>query len=267
MYTFRLKRPKFRWLVATSLSILSGIVGQRDLLAAGVPCAAEQKHEIVSHKGEHPLPQPSPNKALIVVMFDSHFGKSYQDKIAVDHRRWVAVLQKSEYTLFEMDPGLFTLSYYVRFGNFLKDVPLQVAANKIYFIRETLGDEVTGKLDISEVNEAQAEERLLKAKYVTFAAKGKMSEDDWVRSNTKFMDGLQKLRPGMTPADTYALLGGPGELMILDQLLKDPRLKDGRYNPSFGGFHGSVTIRSGVGNVQGCGYEFIFSGDRLQSWQ
>ena len=225
-----MKKAKF--LFAAGLPLLAGIIGQRLLFAQvnnpglngsqsalssikGVPCAVEQYHTIVKHKGEHPLPAPSQNKALIFVLFEGGFGKGYQRKIAIDHRRWVAVLEKSDYTFFEADPGTVTLSYYgglpFGFGTmFAAEEQLEVKANQTYYIRESQGRPT------SQVGEAEAARLLKKLEYVTFEPKGKLTEEQWLRFDDKFLQGWAQLRQGMTPQEAYNSIG-LGEFSLLDR--------------------------------------------------
>jgi hypothetical protein len=250
-----------RLFATTGLCIFFGVVAQCDLFAqAGVPCASEQKHEIVRHKGEHPLPAPSADKALI---FAASFGQSNQHKIAIDHRRWVAVLGKSEYTFFEADPGSITLSFYG--GPALwKDTALEVKANQVYVVR--LNAYYIAK--ISQVSEQEAAELLRKLEYVTFVPKGKMTEEDWIKFDTKFQEGWQQLRTGLTPGEVHALLG-EGPFVALDRNFSGSDLNGD-----------SVTISGDVGRVYFCQqyfFEFqrfgpsplpgLISNWKLQAWK
>jgi hypothetical protein len=279
-----MKTAKF--LFAAGLPLLAAIVGQRLLFAQGnnpilngsqltsssiegVPCGAEQYHTILTHKGEHPLPAPSENKALIFVLFEGGFGKSYQRKIAIDHRRWVSVLGKSDYTFFEVDPGTVTLSYYYGYpfgigSGFFGDKQLEVKANQTYYIRESQGGTT------SQVSEAEAAKLLKKLDYATFEPKGKLTEEEWLRFDDKFLKGWGQLRQGMTPQEAYDSIG-LAEFGLLD---KDMNVSEGTVRTS----QRSVTISGNIGRVISCGYIFEFqrvgpspmpglpSPWRLQSW-
>lgn len=231
----------------------------------GVPCALEQKHEIFTHKGEHSLPDPSARKALIVVVFGSHFGTSYQHKIAVDHIRWVAVTVKSEYTFFEAEAGTLTLSYYgPAMGHpgtthFVKDMQMEVEANRTYFMRETI-------TDLSQIGEQEGRSLLPKLDYATFAVKGNLTEQEWIRRSISFLEGWKQLRAGITPADTYALLHLE-QLNFVDALLKGAlRGFDASHDWSWRGPDLYVTKRGGVVRVDSCGVTLVFD-NGLQSWR
>jgi hypothetical protein len=229
---------------------------------AGVPCASEQKHELVKHKGEHPLPAPSADKALIFAIFQAEFGKSYQRKIAIDHSRWVAVLGKAEYTFFEADPGTITLSFYsgLPYGMgslFGTDKTFDVKGNQTYVVRESAG------LDLSPASEQEVAKLVRKLEYVTFSAKGKMTEEDWIKFDTKFQQGWQQLRLGLSPGETSDLLGQG----LFGEVDKEEHVTDvlGK---------NSVTISGNAAQVFLCG-EYVFDfqkggppeGPRLSRWK
>jgi hypothetical protein len=255
--------------IAIGLCILCYIVGQRELLAqGGVPCGLEQKHKIVRHRGEHPIPAPSGDKAIVFVMLPWHLGGNGHYKIAVDHLRWVAAIEWGQYTYFEMEPGAVTLSSYVPDGTnlgssrLMNDLVYEFKANQIYFIQTSM----VHIPQISEVSQAEVADRLRKFEYVTFAPKGDMTNAEIEHHNSKFLEEWKQIRPGMTPQDLYTSLG-LGELGLTAQFMAEHRDAIARTHGLAREDLWSIEIRGGEARVYSCGYEFIFRRGALESWQ
>jgi hypothetical protein len=128
-----------------------------------VKCGPEdEKNKITKPKGEHSVPAPASGKALVVVMYQGTFGKSYQVKLSVDGQ-WRAVLKKNQYSFFEIEPGVRRMCWGGRVSkrddNFLL---LTARAGQTYYI---LGKLTKG---ISEVDPAEGVKIIKKYDYVTF---------------------------------------------------------------------------------------------------
>ena len=131
--------------------------GQESL--AGGP--KDEKHQIVQHDGEHPVPSPEAGKAMVVVVLGGSFTKSYQQKLAVNGE-WRAVLKESQYSFFEVDPGALRLAWCGRGGK-VDDTRLFLTARpgETYYLRGTIRN-------IAEVDPAEGQKLLRKKTYVTF---------------------------------------------------------------------------------------------------
>jgi hypothetical protein len=153
--TFRLFAPLA--LVVVSLAGPS-IVAAQEPLACG---AKDEKHEIIKHKGEQPVPAPSAGKAMVVIVLGGSFTKSYQQKLAVNGQ-WRAVMKESQYSFFEVDPGALRLCWGGRTARRDDNYLLITArAGETYYLRGTLRD-------ISEVDPVEGQKLLRKKSYVTF---------------------------------------------------------------------------------------------------
>lgn len=123
------------------------------------------KHEVIKHKEACEIPRPAAGRSMIVVVVGGSFYKSYQTKLAVNGQ-WRAVMNESQYSFFEVEPGLQKLCWAMRSGkrddNFLL---LTTKPDETYFIRGT-----TTK-GISELDPAEGQKLVKKMTYVTFEAK------------------------------------------------------------------------------------------------
>jgi len=121
----------------------------------------DEKHVIIEHKGEQPVPAPSAGKAMVVVVLGGSISKSYQQKLAVNGQ-WRAVMKESQYSFFEVDPGALRLAWCGRGGK-VDDTRLFITARpgETYYLRGTVRE-------ISEVDPVEGQKLLRKKKYVTF---------------------------------------------------------------------------------------------------
>jgi hypothetical protein len=148
--------------------VLVGVLvwlGAPRVMAAQEPVSCgpkEDKHEIIKHKGSHPVPLPAAGRSMIVLVVGGSFMKSYQQKLAVNGQ-WHAVVNESQYSFFEVDPGVLRLCWGVRSGtrddNFLL---LTAQAGETYYIR---GTPLKG---ITELDPAEGKKLLRNKTYVTF---------------------------------------------------------------------------------------------------
>jgi len=121
----------------------------------------EEKHTIIKHDDAPSVPMPSTGRSMIVVMVGGSFTKSYQQKLAVNGR-WRAVLKESQYSFFEVDPGVSRLCWGGRVAR-RDDNYLLITAKpgETYYVRGTLRG-------ISEVDPLEGQ-RLLRGKtYATY---------------------------------------------------------------------------------------------------
>src|SRR5215510_6075025 len=115
-----------------------------------VKCGPEdEKNKITKPKGTHSVPAPGSGKAMVVVMYQGIFGKSYQVKLSVDGQ-WRAVLKKNQYSFFEIEPGVRRMCWGGRVAkrddNFLL---LSAQAGQTYYILGTFRE------GISEIDPAE----------------------------------------------------------------------------------------------------------------
>jgi len=143
-------------------------VGVPGIVAAQEPvdCGPKgEKHEVIKHKGDHTIPKPATGRSMIVIVVGGSFYKSYQQKLAVNGQ-WRAVMNESQYSFFDVEPGLQKLCWAVRSGkrddNFLL---LTVKPGETYFIRGTVAK------GISEIDPTEGQKLVAKMTYVTFEAK------------------------------------------------------------------------------------------------
>jgi len=136
--------------------LLSPFVGAQSPVECG---PMNEHHNIVKHKGQHPMPTPSPGKALVYVAQGAHFGKSYQHKLAMNGR-WVAVLKKSQYSFFETDPGALRFCWGGG-GKAWLYLIITARSDQTYYLRGTLGE-------LLELEPGQAKALIEKLNYVTF---------------------------------------------------------------------------------------------------
>jgi hypothetical protein len=121
----------------------------------------DEKHEIIQHDGESPVPAPSAGKAMVVVVLGGSYTKSYQQKLAVNGQ-WRAVMKESQYSFFEVDPGALRLAWCGRQAKIDNSRLLLTARpGETYYLRGTVKD-------ISEVDPAEGQKLLRKKRYVTF---------------------------------------------------------------------------------------------------
>ena len=143
-------------------------VGAPGVVAAQEPvdCGPKgEKHEIIKHKGEHSVPRPKAGRSMVVIVVGGSFYKSYQQKLAVNGQ-WRAVMNESQYSVVELEPGLQKLCWAVRSGN--RDdnfLLLTTKPDETYFIRGTVAK------GISEIDAAEGQKLVAKMTYVTFEAK------------------------------------------------------------------------------------------------
>lgn len=120
------------------------------------------KHVVIKHKGDFPVPSPAAGRAMVVVVTGGAFSKSYQTKLAVNGT-WRAVMNEKQYSFFEVDPGPLRLCWSQRGGkrddNFLL---VTARAGETYYIR---GTTLKG---ISEMDPAEGRKFVQKKTYVTF---------------------------------------------------------------------------------------------------
>jgi hypothetical protein len=147
--------------VVAIVSLVAPVVAAQEPLSCG---PKDEKHVIIEHKGEQPVPAPSAGKAMVVVVLGGSYTKSYQQKLAVNGQ-WRAVMKESQYSFFEVDPGALRLAWCGRGGKFgkLEDTRLLITARpgETYYLRGTVRD-------ISEVDPVEGQKLLRKKKYVTF---------------------------------------------------------------------------------------------------
>jgi hypothetical protein len=122
----------------------------------------DEKHEVIRHKGERPVPPPAAGRAMVVVVAGGSFFKSYQTKLAVNGE-WRAVMNENQYSHFEVDPGVLRLCWRGRAGtrddNFLL---VTARPGETYYFR---GTTIKG---ISEVDPAEGQKLLRKKTFVSF---------------------------------------------------------------------------------------------------
>jgi hypothetical protein len=152
---------KLRACVAVALAVL---VGRPVGLLAQEPISCgpyAEKHEIIKHKGSYPVPAPSRGKAMIIIGLGKSFTKSYQQKLAVNGT-WRAVLKESQYSFFEVDPGIVRLCWGGRLER-RDDNYLLITAqpDQTYYIRGTLRS-------IVELDPAEGRKFIEKKTYVTY---------------------------------------------------------------------------------------------------
>lgn len=147
------------------LCVVVGFQVSQVVVAAQEPVSCgpnDEKEKIIKHKEASPVPAPTPGKAVMVVILGKAFGKSYQQKLAVNGQ-WRAVLNESQYTFFEVDPGVLKLCWGGR-GAGKRDynyLLLTAQVGQTYYIR--------GKRQgISEVESTEGRRLLGKMAYVTF---------------------------------------------------------------------------------------------------
>ena len=124
-----------------------------------------QKHEVIKHKGAPVLPKPAAGRSVIVLVVGGSFAKSYQQKLAVNGQ-WRAVMNESQYTFFEVEPGVQKLCWAARGGKSDdKFLLLTTKADEMYFIRGTV------TRGISEIDPVEGQKLVQKMTYVTFEEK------------------------------------------------------------------------------------------------
>ena len=152
---------RFRWVALAGVLVFfapGDLAGQEP-----VSCGPrEDKHEVIRHKGNHPVPPPGAGRSMIVIVAGGSFFKSYQQKLAVNGE-WRAVMNESQYSFFEVDPGVLRLCWWVRSGrrddNFLL---LTARAGETYYLR---GTTIKG---VSELDPDEGQKLLRDKSYVTF---------------------------------------------------------------------------------------------------
>lgn len=225
---------------------------------AGITCGETEKHRILVHNGEHPSPVPSPGKALVLVGFGSHFGKGYQHKLALD-QRWVAVLNKSEYTYFEVQPGIQRFGWNVgsvRTGGLILEVNLE--AGHTYYLRGTL-------TDLFELDEADGKRFISKLDYVTFEPEGAKPEEWWTQRARAFEGGFPQLKAGMSLAEVGTMLGVPDLFSLSPEMLRTSGSwwdsSGERVTSSWSDDHQRLLLNGE------CGHDFEFHDGQLFGWK
>jgi hypothetical protein len=149
--------------VALAFRVLVGLVpSAAEAAQEPISCGpGEEKHEIIKHEGDHLVPRPSAGKSMIVVALGGSYTKSYQQKLAVNGA-WRAVLKESQYSYFEVEPGILRLCWAGRAAK-RDDNYLLITArpDETYFLRGTLRS-------IAELDPVDARKFLNKKTYVTY---------------------------------------------------------------------------------------------------
>lgn len=154
------------------LLLVSGLApsspAQTDMFGCG---PEKQKFNITIHKGQHPMPEPPPGKAVVYVFRakkypDSARRFSLRTLLSVNGK-WVGVNRFQTYFYFEADPGLLRLC-----SKLEKRPPvfmnLTVEAGKSYYIRQWV---VFFDHEITQVPEQEARRLLAKCDYAAFKGK------------------------------------------------------------------------------------------------
>jgi hypothetical protein len=145
------------------------------LVTFGVPSVARgqepidcgpgnEKHDIVKHDRDQPVPLPSAGKSMVVIVLGGSFTKSYQQKLAVNGH-WRAVLKENQYSFVEVDPGIVRLCWGGR-GVKRDESFLVISARpgETYYVRGTVRA-------IDEVKADEGQKLLRKKTYVTYEVK------------------------------------------------------------------------------------------------
>jgi hypothetical protein len=148
--------------------VLCGVLvclGTRSVVAAQEPVSCgskEDKHEVIKHERDQLVPSPAADRAMIVIVVGGSLFKSYQQKLAVNGH-WRAVMNESQYSFFDVEPGVLRLCWAVRSGtrddNFLL---LTAQGGETYYIRGTPFKGIT------ELDPAAGQTLLRNKTYVTF---------------------------------------------------------------------------------------------------
>jgi hypothetical protein len=134
------------------------VAAAQDPVACG---PKDVKHEVIKHKVAPPVPAPTAGKAMVVIVLGGSFTKSYQQKLAVNGQ-WRAVMNESQYSFFEVDPGPLRLCWGGRVARRDDNYLLITAkAGETYYLRGTLRA-------ITEVDPMEGQKLLRKKSYVTF---------------------------------------------------------------------------------------------------
>ena len=120
-----------------------------------------EKYRIVKHKGEHPIPKPRPDKALIYVIGWWHAVGGGGEGVALNGK-WVAKVGKRTYTYIEADPGL--LKFCKQHGKPSPYLFLTVEGGKVYYLRISLPD-------LLQLENSEGERLLGKCQFVTMEPK------------------------------------------------------------------------------------------------
>jgi hypothetical protein len=94
----------------------------------------EVKYTARTDKQQHPMPDPSPDKAMIYVIRPTMFGNKVQTKLAVNGE-WKGANRGDNYFYFELDPGEYSFCSQAENRSLLT---LNVEAGKTYYLQQKI---------------------------------------------------------------------------------------------------------------------------------
>jgi hypothetical protein len=164
-----LTRAAIAFLSATCF-IGSTVAGAQEPIQCG---PAHEKHTIIEHKNEHPMPTPASDKAIVYVIRKpgARWRWMAQSKLALNGR-WVAVLNRGQYTFFEAEPGLLQLCFAGAVGTRTQNsyLLLTAQAGRSYYVRVDTGA-MAVEAAVSEIDEADGRSLLKRSRYATWEVK------------------------------------------------------------------------------------------------
>jgi hypothetical protein len=140
--------PMFEVSIFTSILLVVGVIAPISLTAQNTSgCSNSPKVKVTRQKGEHPLPIPSPGKAMVFIVRPEsdcdNLSKSSSITGFSINGKWTGMVSGQSYSYFEVDPGLLEVcardlgsswgspSEHQRTKKFVLDV----AAGHIYYLR------------------------------------------------------------------------------------------------------------------------------------
>jgi hypothetical protein len=96
--------------------------------------ATDVKFSTDTDKTKHPLPEPSPGKAMVYVVRPTMYGNKIQSKLAVDGS-WVGANRGHNYFFFELEPGEH---YFCSKAENKSVLALKVEAGRTYFVEQKI---------------------------------------------------------------------------------------------------------------------------------
>ena len=155
---------------STALVVASGVALAQEPIECG---PAKEKHNILEHKNQHPSPDAAPDKAIVYVIRKpgARWRWMGQSKLALNGR-WVAVLNRGQYTFFESDPGLLRLCFAGASGTRTLNsyLLLTAQAGQTYYVRVDTGA-MASEAAAFEVDAGEGRGLVKQSTYVTWEVK------------------------------------------------------------------------------------------------
>ena len=165
------KRIVWRAICILSTGVFAALCAgaQQDDLGCG---PRNEKYNLVVHENR-PMPQPAPDKALVIVFPDRRFSSLTAKQRLGLNGKWVGMIARNTYFFFETAPGVLKLCEDSKW----KPLFLTAQPGQIYYVKMSLWETSHGIVSakpsapLEIVDAAEAQKRLESLRYATMEPK------------------------------------------------------------------------------------------------